>query len=162
MPPPPDNVETFPCPWRQRQQRYDNALDGRNSWFVQQASGWTDSQIQRLGGEGNDDGGITGKAFSMVGGIIRGVEGGGEEEEEEETRGWAEVCMGGRGGRRQTHPESLPLPWGERFRAKMKRGLVRDWKNAASPSSLANDSRDRSSVACLVEGLEGDDFEKLG
>jgi len=76
MPPPPDDVETFPCPWWQRQQRYDNALDGRNSWFVQQASGWTVPQIQRLGGEGNDDGGIVGKAFLMVGGIIRVVEGG--------------------------------------------------------------------------------------
>ena len=39
---------------------------------------------------------------------------------------------------------------------------MRDWKNAASPAPLANDSRDRSSVAGLVKGLEGDVFEDLG
>ena len=50
----------------------------------------------------------------------------------------------------------------ERLGEKMIEGIGVGLKNAASPSPLASDSRDRSSVACLVEGLEGDDFEKLG
>ena len=44
----------------------------------------------------------------------------------------------------------------------MIEGIGVGLKNAASPLPLASDSRDRLSVACLVEGLEGDDFEKLG